>query len=508
MFSRLIRRCAPLLAVAGLAAGLIYFVGSGSAAPALSFGNYPGSLPNGDYLYSNSANFPNSNNCLLCHGGTTSILGSSTAGYLAAALRPFSMGSGWGGHPAAASADTDGDGFTNGEELQDPAGAWAAGAAAPGDQTFVSNPNWSQKYPPAPIISSITGLASNQTISGKVVVNVALRYAGLSQVVYTFSNTSTSIASNFTVASPAVTNYAAAYCLGYTTAAPGACTAWDSSTLPDGVYAVTVTAYDKRAAGLGGPQVGTLQLSGVTIRNAVPTAVPPTATPTKVPPTATPTAVPPTATPTNVPPTSTPVVPPTATSTPVVPPTSTPVVPPTSTPVVPPTSTPIVPPTQVPSATPIPPSSGAAITYVVQRGDTLYRIASRFGTTVRAIMIANNLRGAKIYVGQVLTIPAGSGPVVQPTPTEPHDDDHVSEVKPAESHTSDESHASDDKLTESSTESRAPESSDTTRKTYTVQAGDNLFRLGLRFRVSVQALQRANGLRSTYIRAGQVLVIP
>ena len=503
MFARTLRRSVPTLAVAGLAAGLIYFWLSGTAKPALSFGSYPAGLPNGDSLFSNAANFPSSNNCLLCHGWNAStpgqFLSSSTTGYVAAALRPFSGNSGWGGHPAAAAVDTDGDGFTNGEELQDPAGKWAAGAAAPGDQTFASNPNWNQKYPPAPIISSITGLASNQTISGKVTVNVALRYAGLSRVVYTFSNAS--LIRDFTVASPAVTNYAAAYCLGYATAQAGACTAWDSTALPDGVYAVTVTAYDKRATIVGGPQTGTLQLSGVTIHNAVSV---PTATATTIPPTATPSTVPPTATHTAIPPTatSTPVVPPTATSTPVVPPTSTPVVPPTSTPVVPPTSTPIVPPTQVPSATPIPPSTGGAITYVVQRGDTLYRIAVRFGSTVRAIMIANNLRGARIYVGQVLTIPAGSGPVVQPTPTESHDDDHESEVKPAESH------SSDDKLTESSTESHAPESSDATRKTYTVQAGDNLFRLGLRFGVSVRALQAANGLRSTYIHVGQVLVIP
>ncbi len=507
MFARTLRRSVPMLAVAGLAAGLIYFWLSGTAKPALSFGSYPAGLPNGDYLFSNAANFPSSNNCLLCHGWNAStpgqFLSSSTAGYLAAALRPFSSNSGWGGHPAAALVDTDGDGFTNGEELQDPAGARTPGSGTTGDQAFASNPNWNQKYPPAPIISSITGLASNQTISGKVAVNVALRYAGLSRVVYTFSNAS--LTSDFTVAAPAVTNYSAAFCLGYTTAAPGACTAWDSTALPDGVYAVTVRAYDKLATGLGGPQVGTLQLSGVTVRNAVSV---PTATPTTVPPTAT--RVPPTATPTTVPPTSTPVVPPTATSTPVVPPTNTPVVPPTNTPVVPPTSTPVVPPTDtpvvpptnVPTATPVPPSTGGVVTYVVQRGDNLYRIAMRFGTTVRAIKIANNLRGAKIYPGQVLTIPAGSSPVLLPTPTKSHDDDHESDVKPAESH------SSDDKLTESSTESHEPESSDATHKTYTVQPGDNLFRLGLRFGVSVRALQAANGLRSTYIQTGQVLVIP
>ena len=47
-----------------------------------------------------------------------------------------------------------------------------------------------------------------------------------------------------------------------------------------------------------------------------------------------------------------------------------------------------------------------AATYVVQRGDTLYGIARRSGTTVRALMDANQLATEAIYVGQRLVIPA------------------------------------------------------------------------------------------------------
>jgi len=49
--------------------------------------------------------------------------------------------------------------------------------------------------------------------------------------------------------------------------------------------------------------------------------------------------------------------------------------------------------------------------YVVQRGDNLYRIATRYGTTIQAIMNANGLRNANfIWVGQRLIIPgSGSG---------------------------------------------------------------------------------------------------
>ncbi|GAB4270660.1 cell wall hydrolase [Thermincola ferriacetica] len=43
--------------------------------------------------------------------------------------------------------------------------------------------------------------------------------------------------------------------------------------------------------------------------------------------------------------------------------------------------------------------------YVVQKGDTLYLIAKRFGTTVEAIKSANNYWKDTLYVGQDLTIP-------------------------------------------------------------------------------------------------------
>jgi LysM repeat protein len=484
------RNFLPLLIFAGLAASVVLFLALGGAAPAYSYSGYQSSIPNGDYLFNNAANFPGSNSCLLCHGWTAGSpgtrLSSSTAGFVAAALKPFSGGP-WGGHPSAAQIDTDGDGFTNGEELQDPQGTWTNTANTNlGDQTFVSNPNDPNSHPVAPIISSASGLANNQTISGKLPVGVSIRYAGLSRVVYTFA--SATLTRDFTVSAPAVTDYAASFCLGYATAAPGACALWDSTSLPDGVYAVTIRAYDKLAASLGGPQVGTLQITGVTIKNATP---PPTFTATTIPPTATPTGVPPTATSTRLPPTP---IPPTP-----VPPTATE----TSVPTQSPTTPAPIPPEITPSPTGTPPSgedrrggpdasdgsrdkSGAPKTYVVKPGDSLYRIARQFKTTVWALLAANHLSSIRIHVGQILTIPGGSRqsegtPVPTPAPVD---------KSKTESQSLDQLQAADHPTT------------------YTVRPGDSLFRIGLRFGVSVSALRAANNLPSTNIQVGQVLNVP
>ena len=118
-----------------------------------------------------------------------------------------------------------------------------------------------------------------------------------------------------------------------------------------------------------------------------------------------------------------------------------------------------------------------SIIYVVQPGDTLYRIGLRYGVSWIDIMQANNLSGSIIYSGQQLLIPLNE-PAPAPTPP-PADDPPTAEPPPSET------------------------------TTYTVQPGDILNRIAQRFGVTVSALVSANNLfNPSLIYAGQVLIIP
>ena len=139
-----------------------------------------------------------------------------------------------------------------------------------------------------------------------------------------------------------------------------------------------------------------------------------------------------------------------------------------------PTATPVV---VVVTATP-----GETGVYVVQPGDTLSQIAQNFNTTVNAVASLNGIANPNlIRVGQQLTIPGTGGP---------SDPDVVPTSPPAP------------------TEEPTPEPTEAPQ-TYVVQPGDNLYRISLRFGVTMAELANANGIANiNLVFAGQVLVIP
>jgi LysM repeat protein len=105
------------------------------------------------------------------------------------------------------------------------------------------------------------------------------------------------------------------------------------------------------------------------------------------------------------------------------------------------------------------------VVHVVQAGENLYRIALRYGVTVDAVAAANGLSDTRhIHVGQSLIIPTASSPANLPA---------------------------------------------STSGVHIVQAGENLYRIALRYGLTTNALAAANGIvNASRIYAGQQLTIP
>ena len=104
------------------------------------------------------------------------------------------------------------------------------------------------------------------------------------------------------------------------------------------------------------------------------------------------------------------------------------------------------------------------VIHTVAWGETLFSLAQSYGTTVEAISQANGIADpTQVYAGQRLVIPSADVPAA-----------------PAEA-----------------------------GAVHTVQPGENLFRIGLKYGVTVKALMELNGLYSAdQVMAGQVLTIP
>ncbi|MGD9029982.1 MAG: LysM peptidoglycan-binding domain-containing protein [Anaerolineae bacterium] len=109
-------------------------------------------------------------------------------------------------------------------------------------------------------------------------------------------------------------------------------------------------------------------------------------------------------------------------------------------------------------------SGQSSAIHTVAWGDTLFSIARRYGTTVDAVSQANGLADpTRIYVGQRLIIPKAAVP-------------------------------------------SAPASAGASHR---VQAGENLFRIALRYGVTVKALAELNGIyNADQVFVGQTLTIP
>lgn len=97
--------------------------------------------------------------------------------------------------------------------------------------------------------------------------------------------------------------------------------------------------------------------------------------------------------------------------------------------------------------------------YTVQKGDSLWAIANKYGTTVDNIKSANNLTSNNLSIGQTLIIPTESNQI-------------------------------------------------TNQITYNVKKGDSLWAIANRYDTTVEKIKSTNNLSSNTLSIGQVLIIP
>ncbi|MCR1902282.1 LysM peptidoglycan-binding domain-containing protein [Ligilactobacillus apodemi] len=123
-------------------------------------------------------------------------------------------------------------------------------------------------------------------------------------------------------------------------------------------------------------------------------------------------------------------------------------------------------------------TSSATGTYTVKSGDTLYRIAQNNNMSLDTLKSLNGLTSNTIYVGQVLKV---SGSTSTTT-----------------TNTSNSGQA---------TTTNTSQTTSSATGTYTVKAGDSLYRIAQNNNMSLDSLKSLNGLTSNLIIPGQVLKV-
>jgi len=161
----------------------------------------------------------------------------------------------------------------------------------------------------------------------------------------------------------------------------------------------------------------------------------------------------------------------------------------------------------------IPEQEETIIEYKVQSGDSLYKIANKYNTTVNDIKQLNNLNNNLLSIGQILKIPTTQG--TEEIPEENYFnytvvsgdslysiarkfDTSVDEIKTFNNLVSN--------LLNIGQILKIPTTS-TTETTYVVKNGDSLYSIAKNFNTTVDKLKQLNNLTSSLLNIGQILII-
>lgn len=157
-----------------------------------------------------------------------------------------------------------------------------------------------------------------------------------------------------------------------------------------------------------------------------------------------------------------------------------------------------------------PPEGMVSNTYMVQRGDSLYSIARRLGTTVDELRRINNLDNDNLKVGQILQIP---------TEAVYEDEENIYTVKPGDTlysiardkgTTVDEIKALNNLNSNTLTIGKLLKLPSPTvpEDTYEIQRGDTLYSIAAKYGLTVEELKESNNLDTNILSIGQLLNIP
>ncbi|WP_171050998.1 LysM peptidoglycan-binding domain-containing protein [Bacillus sp. BHET2] len=156
-------------------------------------------------------------------------------------------------------------------------------------------------------------------------------------------------------------------------------------------------------------------------------------------------------------------------------------------------------------------NSTEAASYRVQSGDSLSVIAYKYDTSVSNLKSWNNLSSNTIYVNQVLEVSAPSSAKTYTVQSGDYlskigakFDVYVAELRDWNNLTSDVIHPGQTLIVSSGGTTTPPPSGSST---YTVQSGDTLSHIAVRYDVNVSDIKAWNGLSSNTIYVGQKLSI-
>ena len=157
-----------------------------------------------------------------------------------------------------------------------------------------------------------------------------------------------------------------------------------------------------------------------------------------------------------------------------------------------------------------PPKGLITNTYIVQKGDSLYSIANKLGTTVSELKKENNLTSNTLQIGEVLRIPTKEIYEGEENVYIVQKGDTLYSVAMANNTTVDELKKANNLTSNilSTGQLLKIPSALLPESTYTVKKGDSLYSIANKYNTTIEELKRINNLTSNTLSIGQVLKLP